>query len=186
MAKDLSTMTLQELWTLFPIFLTEPDPRWSAWYAKEEALLRSVLPADLALRIHHIGSTAIRGIWAKPIVDILVEAAPGADLSLADEPLTRAGFRCMSREAERRSYNKGYTPEGFAERVFHLHLVHAGDQPELLFCDYLNAHPETAQAYQALKLSLWKQYEHDRDGYTGAKGDFVREVLQSARKDLPR
>lgn len=76
MPKKLSDMTLEELWTLFPIILTEPNPNWPVWYAEEEALLRSVLPGEFALRIRHIGSTAIRGIWAKPIVDILVEAAP--------------------------------------------------------------------------------------------------------------
>ena len=88
--KKLSEMTLEELWALFPIILTEPDPRWEAWYQEEEALLRRVLPAEYALRIHHIGSTAIRGIWAKPIVDILVEAAPGLPLAGADEALAQS------------------------------------------------------------------------------------------------
>lgn len=179
--KKLSEMTLEELWALFPIILTEPDPRWAKWYREEEALLRQTLPSAYALRIHHIGSTAIRGIWAKPIVDILVEAAPGLPLSGADEPLARAGFRCMSAGAERRSYNKGYTPEGFAEKVFHLHLCHAGEQDELIFRDYLNAHPAEAKAYEALKLSLWKPYEHDRDGYTAAKTDFVQKIMHRAR-----
>lgn len=184
--KKLSEMTLEELWTLFPIILTEPDLRWDAWYREEEALLRRELPAEYALRIHHIGSTAIRGIWAKPIVDILVEAAPGLTLAGADEALTRAGFRCMSAGEERRSYNKGYTLSGFAEKVFHLHLCHAGEQNELLFRDYLNEHPAEAKAYEALKLSLWKPYEHDRDGYTAAKTAFVQEILRRARaQDQP-
>lgn len=182
MSKPLSEMTLQELWTLFPIILTAPDARWPVWYQEEEALLRSVLPAEYALCIRHIGSTAIRGIWAKPIVDILVEAAPGADLSAADEALVRAGYRCMSRGEKRRSYNKGYTEAGFAEKVFHLHLTHAGGQKEVVFRDYLNAHPEAAKEYEALKLSLWKPFEHDRDGYTQAKTAFVESILQKACK----
>ena len=180
MAKSLSEMTLEELWQLFPIRLTEPDSRWPLWYAKEEALLCSVLPPELAAGIHHIGSTAIPGIWAKPIVDILVEAVPGADLTLADEALARAGYRCMARGDMRRSYNKGYTEQGFAEQVFHLHLVHAGEQPELRFRDYLRAHPDDAKAYEALKLSLWKPYEHDRDGYTRAKTGLVEEILRKS------
>ena len=180
MSKKLSDMTLEELWQLFPIILTAPDPRWPAWYTEEEALLRCTLPAELAVRISHIGSTAIRGIWAKPIVDILLEAAENADLSAADEALARAGFRCMSAKDERRSYNKGYTESGFAEKVFHLHLVHAGEQPEVLFRDYLNTHPEDAKDYEALKLSLWKSYEHDRDGYTRAKTTFVKDIVQRA------
>ena len=183
MSKKLSEMTLEELWQLFLIILTEPDPRWNDWYAQEEALLRSVLPAEFSAAIHHIGSTSIPGIWAKPIVDILVEVAPGADLSRADETLVHAGYRCMSRSDSRRSYNKGYTEEGFAEKVFHLHLVHVGEQPEILFRDYLRTHPDDAKAYEALKLSLWKPYEHDRDGYTNAKTDFVQAILDKAREN---
>ena len=184
MPKKLSDMTLEELWALFPIILTAPDPRWPAWYAEEEALLHSVLPGEFSLRIRHIGSTAIRGIWAKPIVDILVEAAPGADLSAADEALSQAGYRCMSASSARRSYNKGYTEAGFAEKVFHLHLTHTGPQPEVLFRDYLNAHPADAKAYEALKLSLWKPYEHNRDGYTQAKTAFVQEILRRAGEEI--
>ncbi len=183
MSKKLSEMTLEELWQLFPIILTAPDPRWNDWYAQEEAFLRSVLPEKFAAGIHHIGSTSIPGIWAKPIVDVLVEAALGADLSCADEALVRAGYRCMSRGTERFSFNKGYTEQGFAEKVFHLHLVHAGEQPEILFRDYLRSHPDDAKAYEALKLSLWKPYEHDRDGYTNAKTDFVQAILDKAREN---
>lgn len=183
MSKKLSEMTLEELWQLFPIILMQPDPRWAKWYAEEEALLRSVLPAEFTAGIHHIGSTSIPGIWAKPIVDILVEAVPGAVLSRADEAFVRAGYRCMSRSDSRRSYNKGYTEEGFAEKVFHLHLVHAGEQPEILFRDYLRVHPEDAKAYEALKLSLWKPFEHDRDGYTNAKTDLVQQILAKAREN---
>lgn len=184
MSKPLSEMTREELWQLFPIILTAPQPCWADWYAQEEALLRAALPPEFALRIRHIGSTAIRGIWAKPIVDILVEAAPDADLAQADAPLARAGFRRMSAGSRRRSYNKGYTEAGFAERVFHLHLQHAAGEPEeIIFRDYLNAHPEAAKAYEALKLGLWHAFEHDRDGYTAAKGAFVREILMRACKE---
>ena len=122
MGKALSEMTLQELWMLFPIILTAPDPRWAAWYAEEEALLRRVLPAEFAVRISHIGSTAIHGIWAKPIVDILAEAEPGTDLARADAYLTRAGFRRMSAGPDRRSYNKGYTEDERLLRVEDYHL----------------------------------------------------------------
>lgn len=183
MVKRLSEMTREELWQLFPIILTAPDPRWAEWYAREEALLRCVLPPEYALRITHIGSTAIPGIWAKPIVDILVECAPEAVLDGADEALSRAGFRCMSRGDVRRSYNKGYTEAGFAEQVFHLHLqpVCNAVPDEVLFRDWLIAHPEDAAAYEALKLSLREPFRHDRDGYTAAKADFVQGILRRCR-----
>lgn len=71
MRKKLSEMSLEELWQLFPIFLKEHQDCWKEWYLEEENLLKKVLP--LIERISHIGSTAISSIWAKPIIDILVE-----------------------------------------------------------------------------------------------------------------
>ena len=60
------------------------------------------------------------------------------------------------------SFNKGYTPEGFADRVYHLHVRYFGNWPELYFRDFLIAHPDVAGEYERLKLKLWKQYEHDQ------------------------
>lgn len=180
MGKPLSQMTLEELWQLFPIILTEPDPRWRQWYAEELALLRPLLPQGT--RLSHIGSTAIEGIWAKPIVDILAEIPADADLAEAGEGLLPAGYRCMSRSGDRCSYNKGYTENGFAERVFHLHLRRFGDNDELYFRDFLNEHPSAAKEYEQLKLGLWKPYEHDRDGYTAAKAAFVARCTGAAKQ----
>ena len=180
MGKPLSEMTLEELWQLFPIILEAPDPCWRQWYAEEAVLLQTLLPAEA--RISHIGSTAIHGIWAKPIVDILVEVPQAIGLEAAGAKLSQGGYRCMSRSHTRRSYNKGYTENGFAERVFHLHLRVAGDHDELYFRDYLNDHPAIAKEYEQLKLSLWKEYEHDRDGYTAAKAAFVVHHTQAAKQ----
>ena len=69
MGKRLSKMSIDELWQLFPIFLTENKPCWDNWYAAEKAFLSEILPRDV--RISHIGSTAISNILAKPIIDIL-------------------------------------------------------------------------------------------------------------------
>lgn len=174
MPKKLSEMTLEELWQLFPITLTEHQPHWAAWFQEEAEALRPLLPG---FSLHHIGSTAIPGIWAKPIVDILAEAPPGTALAPRKETLASHGWVCMSESPTRLSFNKGYTPQGFAERVFHLHLRPAGDNGEIFFRDYLRAHSEKAQEYERLKLSLWKPYEHDRDGYTDAKSGFVRSIM---------
>ena len=124
-------------------------------------------------RISHIGSTAVKDILAKPIIDILVEVPPEEDMDRIQMLLTGVGYICMSRQGNRISFCKGYTEAGFAEKVYHLHLRFRGDHPELYFRDYLRDHPETAKAYEQLKISLWKRYEHDRDGYTDAKGKFV-------------
>jgi len=179
MKKPLPEMTQKELWELFPIQLTEHQDCWADWYREEQALLRSFLPEDV--RLHHIGSTAVKGIWAKPIVDILVEA-PLKEHPVIRELLLQNGYLCMAQSDTRLDFNKGYTPEGFAERVFHLHLRNFGDCNELYFRDYLNEHPEIAKEYEALKLSLWKPFEHDRDGYTERKTSFVRVYTELAIK----
>lgn len=89
----------------------------------------------------------------------------------------------MHEECNRMSFQKGYTEEGFAERVFHLHLHYYGDNDELYFRDYMNDNPGLAKEYERLKLSLWKRFEHDRDAYTMAKGDFIREHTAKAKEE---
>lgn len=79
------------------------------------------------------------------------------------------------------SFNRGYTENGFADKVYHLHLRFAGDNDELYFRDYLNDNPRIAKEYERLKLSLWHQFEHDRDGYTQAKTEFVKKHTADAR-----
>lgn len=180
MGKDLSEMTLEELWELFPIFLTEHKGVWARWYAEEEKRLAGFLPRE-DMRISHIGSTAISGIWAKPIVDILVEILAASSMDSVKAQLVQNGYTCMSEEPGRSSFNRGYTNAGFAERVFHLHLRYIGDCDELYFRDYLNDHPTVAKQYEALKLSLWKKFEHNRDGYTMAKTDFIAEQTRKAK-----
>ncbi len=180
MGKKLSEMSLEELWRLFPIFLTEYQPCWKQWYLEEEGILKNMLPPNVEIR--HIGSTAIPTIWAKPIIDILVEVPRETDLLVYKQLIIDNGYICMSQGGNRISFNKGYTEEGFSERVFHLHLRCAGDNDELYFRDYLVQFPEIANEYEKLKLSLWKQYEFCRDGYTNAKGEFVQKYTQKAKE----
>ncbi len=171
MSKKLSEMTLEELWQLFPIVLAEHNQCWANWYAEEVEQLEGFLPADV--EYHHVGSTAIDGIMAKPIVDILVAVDTRAEQVCVAELLQKRGYIVMSSDERRISLNKGYTEQGFAERVFHLHVRLKNDVDEICFRDYLNAHPNVAKEYEKLKLSLWKQFEHDRDAYTAAKTAFV-------------
>lgn len=179
MSKPLSDMTLEELWKLFPIKLTEHQDCWECWYAEEKVILEHTLPK--AARINHIGSTSINSIWAKPIIDILVEVPKSTDLEIIKELLIQIGYICMSKSENRRSFNKGYTENGFSERVFHLHLRYTGDNDELYFRDYLIEYPDIAREYEALKLRLWKDYEHNRDAYTNAKTEFVKKYTDKAK-----
>ncbi len=183
--KRLEDMTLQELWEIFPITLVPHDDRWAQWAADEIDCLNASVFDGLDVEIHHIGSTAVKGIWAKPIVDLLVEA-DFCHFEDIKHRLLRAGWLCMNESVRRMSFNKGYTLAGYAERVFHLHLRERGDNDEILFRDYLNAHGDVAKQYESLKLSLWKKYEHDRNGYTDAKSGFVRHYTDIAKSAVTR
>lgn len=178
--KKLSEMTLEELWRLFPITLVEHDPAWAAQFAEEAAYLKTVLPPYT--RLYHVGSTAIDGIKAKPIVDMLAVFPTVADLAPAADALCRIGYIVMSTGEQRISLNKGYTENGYADKVFHMHLRVDGDADELYFRDYLNAHPEVASEYEKLKLGLAREYEHDRDAYTAAKTEFVTRYTALAKR----
>ena len=183
MGKELSEMTLEELWELFPIFLVAHDDRWKDYYNEIEKTLTGLLSEQPVVRISHIGSTAIQGIWAKNIVDVMVEIPQSVDMKDMAQILEQNGFTIMSSEPNRISLNKGYNKNGFADRVYHIHLRTAGDNDELYFRDYLNEHPDVAKEYETLKLRLWKQYEHNRDDYTDAKSEFISKWTAQARKE---
>ncbi|MEO3947490.1 GrpB family protein [Gorillibacterium sp. CAU 1737] len=135
-----------------------------------------------------MGSTTVPGLIAKPTVDILVEVGEDCDWSQVEERLREAGWTCMSKQEEptkKTSYNKGYTPFGFAEKVYHLHVCCLSDVGELYFRDYLLDHPEVAKDYSRLKESLFHEFEHNRDGYTEAKTEFIRAFTEKARAAYP-
>ena len=90
----------------------------------------------------------------------------------------------MSASDSRMSFNKGYTPDGYAEKVFHIHLRYSGDNDEIYFRDYLRSHHELAREYETLKQSLLPRYRHDRDGYTEAKTEFVRRITALAKTEI--
>lgn len=175
-------MTLEELWELFPVSLVEPKSSWASQYQRMEVKLATLLASIPATRISHIGSTAIPNIMAKDIVDVLIEVGEGESLESVARILEDAGFIRMADAGQRIDLNLGYTPEGFADEVFHIHVRQRGDNDELYFRDYLTDHPEAATEYERLKLSLWEQHEHDRDAYTEAKGPLVRRWSTEARR----
>lgn len=183
MGKKLEEMSLEELWQLFPIILVEHNPLWKVWYDEERNTILSIVPTERIKRISHIGSTAILEIWAKNIVDILVEVNDRSDLVVVKEIIVNNGWLCMHQTENRIVLNKGYTEQGFAEKVFHLHIRITGDYDELYFRDYLNEHEEIAKEYETLKLSLWKKFEHNRDGYTDAKTDFIKKYTDLAKSE---
>lgn len=182
MGKELSEMSLEELWELFPIFLVAHNAKWNTYYEEIEILLKGILSDCPIERISHIGSTAISGIWAKDIVDILIEVSEDSDIENTARVIEKNGFIRMSTETGRISFNRGYTKDGFADKVFHVHLRYAGDNDELYFRDYLNEHEPIAREYETIKLRLWKLFEHNRDAYTDAKTEFIRKWTSEAKK----
>lgn len=177
--KNLSEMTLEELWQLFPIYLEKHKPYWSKWYEDEVKQLKSILPQDTTF--HHIGSTAVNDIMAKPIIDILIVVNSTEKLKQVAKLLQERKYIIMSSTQNRISLNKGYTKNGFAKKVFHFHIRLTGDTDEILFKDYLNNHPEIAKEYEKLKLKLWKEYEHNRDAYTNEKTEFIKKYTNTAK-----
>ncbi len=179
MTKKLEDMSLEELWQLFPIILTEHNFHWAEWYREEVESLKNLLPQNV--EYHHIGSTAIDNIMAKPIIDIIIAVDPLDEMQQVARVLQSSGYILMSSAKERISLNKGYTEMGYAERVFHLHIRLKNDIDEVYFRDYLNSHPDVAHDYETLKLRLCDRYKHNRDAYTSAKTAFVQKYTALAK-----
>ena len=158
------------------------DPRWPDWYRREAALLSSVLGASLR-EMHHVGSTAVPGLVSKPVIDILVVVDRIEDFEPLRNALAAAGFEWKGENgiAGRRYFTK-VSPESPMELV-HVH-AYAGGHPDvraqLLFRDYLRAHPEVAERYAELKESARQRFANDRIGYTDAKAPFIRAILRAA------
>ena len=187
MRKSLQEMSLEELWQLFPIQLEPHKKCYGAWYEEEAVILGKLLGENKIIRINHIGSTAVAGLTAKAIIDILMEVAEDVDEFWIRQQLQRNDWICMSSQTQpqwKMVWNKGYTPEGFAGRVFHLHIRRPGDWDELYFRDYLIEHSEVCADYARLKEQLAIPYRNDRDGYTLAKTEFVQRYTKLARKEF--
>lgn len=180
--KELSEMSLEELWELFPISLVAHRDQWKIDYKEMETFLKSILSECPVERISHIGSTAIADIWAKNIVDILIEVSADSDIENTAKVMEKNGLIRMSSKTNRISFNRGYTKDGFADKVFHIHLRYSGDHDELYFRDYLNEHIQIAREYETEKLRFWKLFEHNRDAYTNAKTEFIRKWTLEAKK----
>lgn len=186
MPKPLNEMTNEELWRLFPIILSEHDEKWKERYLAEEKILVSAVGKGFIERISHIGSTAVKGLIAKPTVDILLEIKEHTKLSDLIENIKNVGYLYSPQKENpppHMMFMKGYTPQGFLGKVFHVHVRYQGDWDELVFRDYLIGHPETARAYGELKKVLKEKFEHDRDGYTDAKTEFIQGVVRLAREN---
>ncbi|WP_431737383.1 GrpB family protein [Cellulosispirillum alkaliphilum] len=185
MKKPLSQMSLEELWQLFPIILREHTTRYKEWYLSEKEAIEKIVGAKNIRRISHMGSSAVRGLIAKPTVDILLEIDYNCDTDTVKNKLQNADWTLMAFKKDdyfEMSFNKGYTPNGFAQKVYHLHVRFPGDWDELYFRDYLLSNKDVAIRYGELKQRLKERYEHNRDAYTEGKTEFVSKWTCKARE----
>ena len=155
------------------------DPAWPGLFRELGARLRRELGA-LALRIDHIGSTAVPGLDAKPIVDVQVSVASLEPAGAYRPALERAGLVWRADNPER---TKRYFRERPGERRTHVHVRRAGsfsEQLALLFRDYLRADPAWAARYAAEKHRLAHLLTSDRKAYVEGKEPFVWETVRRA------
>ena len=161
------------------VSLHPPDPAWANVFERERTRLHTLLPG-VFVQIEHIGSTAVPGLVAKPVVDIMagVESLAGVD-ALIDA-------LCANGYTTSREFNASLTDRKWlmrwrnGHRTHHLHIVVRGGTPwtdRLAFRDALRRDPHLAHRYAALKTMLARKHQGDREAYTDAKADFVRTVL---------
>jgi GrpB-like predicted nucleotidyltransferase (UPF0157 family) len=159
------------------------DPAWPSRFASERALLRSLL-GEAAAAIEHVGSTAVPGLSAKPVIDIALGMRSLGSVADWIPAFRSAGYEFLPRFSARfpglRYFHKG-PPE---LKAFHLHVVKIGANPwrrHLLFREHLRAHPDLVAEYEELKRRLAAAYPDDRPRYTAAKADFIDGVIRRAR-----
>lgn len=162
------------------------NPSWPRLFEKEKAFLQDTLPDDILGRIEHFGSTAVPGLSAKPIIDILVEVSSLEETKNQVVPLLESeGYEYLWRPTI------GNQPPYYAwfikrnskgVRSHHIHMVESDSilWKRLYFRDYLIDFPAEAKRYDTLKKTLAKRYSHDRIEYTKQKSDYIQKITDKA------
>ncbi|WP_026079856.1 GrpB family protein [Spirulina subsalsa] len=158
------------------------NPQWGEMFVAEAEHIASVLGANI-VAIHHMGSTAIPGIHAKPIIDLLVEVQDIEQVDEYNAAMERMGYQAMG---EFGIATRRYFPKENLEgvRTHHVHIFPAGSEQvkrHLMFRDYLISHPEDAQVYSKLKQDLAQQYPTDIEKYMDGKDGLIKILEQKAR-----
>ena len=162
------------------IIVEEYDPQWPQEFEKLRARIEATL-GPLAAAIEHIGSTAVPGLAAKPIIDIDVLLRPDADFAQAVSALSLAGYEHRG-DLEVRGREAFRAPVDSYPHHLYVCLAEAGEYlRHVEFRDYLRRQPEDAEAYVTLKRELAREFAADREGYTQAKSEFVERTLRRVR-----
>jgi len=156
------------------------NPNWKEIYKEESKKIKNVL-SDIIVDIHHIGSTAIPGIKAKPVIDILVEVKDIEAVDRYNNKMEELGYEVMGEYGipKRRFFRKGGN-----NRTHHIHIFQVGNEEierHINFKEYLIAHPDKAREYSKLKEKLTNKYTYDVENYTNGKSDFIKEIDRKAK-----
>lgn len=162
------------------------NQEWPNQAQAEINKVQAVLPHRGVIDIQHVGSTAIPGLSAKPILDIQVAAKSLDEMKIIAVPaLQKMGYEYWANnpDPERLFFVKGMPPFG-EKRTHHIHIVEPTSRhwvDKIRFRDYLISHPEAAKEYEQLKIKLAQQHTLDREEYTNAKAEFVKRILELAK-----
>ena len=166
------------------IRVVEYDPAWVEAYQVEAARLSAIF-GEMLLSIHHIGSTSVPGLPAKPVIDIMPVVRDINDLEPFYPALIALGYEPLGENGipGRRYFIKG----GEDHRSHNVH-TYQPDHPEvtthLNFRNYLRSHPEVAHEYAVLKAELARQFPNDIESYIEGKAAFIRDIIQKAGQGL--
>jgi GrpB-like predicted nucleotidyltransferase (UPF0157 family) len=167
------------------ISLVDYNPAWPTLASAMIQRIKTILPYSWIVDIQHVGSTAIPGIAAKPIIDIYVGVTSLAlAIQHAIAPIEAMGFQYWQENLDktRMFFVKGMPSFGTG-RTHHIHITEYESTPwrrTILFRDYLRQHPAEAKCYEQLKHKLMEQHRYDREAYTDGKNDYVNAILQKA------
>lgn len=153
------------------------DPNWRKLFEAASKQITDAL-GDNVVAIHHIGSTAIPGIYAKPIIDLLVEIKDIVKLDRQNSLMESLGYEVMGEFGipGRRYFRKDNQA---GDRTHHIHIFKADSEQverHLAFRDYMIAHPDDAQRYSELKRQLAREYPKNIDGYMDGKDGFIKAI----------
>ena len=158
--------------------LVEYDERWPALFAAESGRILTLVP-ELPLTLEHVGSTAVPGLCAKPVLDILAGHPAAAPIVKYLAPFERAGYQHRG--------NAGIVGHQFFRRgqprAYHVHLVELGGllwREYLAFRDYLRSDPQAVARYAEIKRALAARFPRDREAYITGKGSFVLEAIRQS------
>jgi GrpB-like predicted nucleotidyltransferase (UPF0157 family) len=165
-----------------PIQLVPYDPSWPARFATERAALDEEIGSWATGGIHHVGSTAVPGLEAKPIVDILVGVGSLEASRACFDPLAKLDYLYAPYRTDEMHWFCKPHP---SHRTHHLHLVPTDSsrfRDELTFRDQLRSSRRVAEEYAVLKRDLAGRFADDREAYTDGKADFIGGVLRHPQR----